>query len=94
MGDRVKQSSPLRAGGPQATGVFGRLDRVSWWSRFKKPVCRCSSLARLHVGRYGSSSRQAFEAFVGVVDEDPVLVLQVGLGLVRHRGGWRRRRRV
>ncbi len=46
-----------------------------------------SSLAWLHVGRDGSSSSQAFEAFVGVVDEDPVLVFQVGLSLVGHGGG-------
>lgn len=38
-----------------------------------------SSLARLHVGRDGSPCRQPFKAFVGVVDEDPVLVLQVRL---------------
>ncbi len=36
-----------------------------------------SSFAALHVGRDGSSGRQALEALVGVVDEDPVLVLVV-----------------
>lgn len=72
---------------------FGRLVQV-FRGGGQKPVCRYSSLAWLHVGRYSSSSSQAFEAFVGVVDEDPVLVLQVGLSLVRHRGGlWRRRDR-
>lgn len=35
------------------------------------------SLAALHVGGDGSSGRQALEALVGVVDEDPVLVLVV-----------------
>lgn len=44
-----------------------------------------SSLAGLHVGRDGAPSRQALEALVGVVDEDPVLVLQVGLTVVGHR---------
>lgn len=45
-----------------------------------------SSLARLHVGRDGAASRQALEALVGVVDEDPVLVLQLRLAVVGH---WR-----
>lgn len=44
-----------------------------------------SSLAGLHVGRDGAPSRQALEALVGVVDEDPVLVLKVGLAVVGHR---------
>lgn len=48
---------------------------------------RRSSLPGLHVGRYRSPGRQALEALVGVVDEDPVLVLQVGLGVVGHLGG-------
>lgn len=45
---------------------------------------RGSSLARLHVGRDGAASRQALEALVGVVDEDPVLVLQLSLAVVGH----------
>jgi len=36
-----------------------------------------SSFAALHVGGDGSSGRQPLEALVGVVDEDPVLVLVV-----------------
>lgn len=47
---------------------------------------RGSSLARLHVGRDGTASRQALKALVGVVDEDPVLVLQFRLAVVGH---WR-----
>lgn len=57
----------------------------------KKPVWRSSSLPWLHVGRYSSSGSQAFKSFVGVVDEDPVLVLQVGFSLVGHLSSWRRR---
>lgn len=50
-----------------------------WW---------CSSFPRLHVGRDGTSSSQAFEAFVGVVYEDPVLVLQISFSLIGHLSGW------
>lgn len=38
-----------------------------------------SGLARLHVGGDGPSLRQALEALVGVVEENPVLGLEVGL---------------
>lgn len=37
---------------------------------------------RFHVGRYRPPSRQALEALVRVIDEDPVFVLVVGLGVV------------
>lgn len=65
---------------------------VLWW----RPVWRCSSLPWLHVGWYSSPSSQALKALVGVVDKNPVLVLQVGLGVVGDRSYWKgkRRRRV
>lgn len=58
------------------------------------PVPQFSSLPRLHVGRNRSPSSQALKALVGVVNEDPVLVLQVGLHLVGNRSNCRKRRKV
>lgn len=37
---------------------------------------------RFHVGRYCPPSRQALKALVRVIDEDPVFVLVVGLGVI------------
>lgn len=46
-----------------------------------------SSLPCLHVGGDSPSGCEAFKALVGVVDEDPVLVLEVCLRMVGHHGG-------
>lgn len=52
-----------------------------------------SSLPSLHIGGNGSSGCKALEALICVVDEDPVLVLIVGLCVVaggcRGWRGWR-----
>lgn len=45
----------------------------------------------LHVGRYGPPGCQALEALVRVIDEDPVFVLVVRLGMVTC-GHWQRHR--
>lgn len=43
------------------------------------PCCAASGLAGLHVRGNGAALRQALEAFVGVVQEHPVLGLEVRL---------------
>ena len=53
-------------------------------ARFESPTATSSSLSRLHVGGDGPAGREPFKAFVCVVDEHPVLVLQVRLRLVGH----------
>lgn len=58
--------------------------RELWPSRTPGP----GLLGCFHVGRDGPPCSQALEALVGVIDEDPVFVLVVGLRVVTGGHCW------